>query len=330
MHSIRAILGDKRMVITRNLGFGLAIVVAATTVSHADSDKLAVARKELEAIHYDKAQIALVAALHDGGNSPTAVAEIYRLSASTAIVLGQRDVADQYYRRWLAVDPQAVLPDRIAPKLREPFVAAQAYMAAHGRLVVKASRRSPTDLGVVVESDPLTMVATIAAEHGTPITLGADHHVDLHVAAGPTVVLVLDEYGNRLLELPVDAMPTIMAAQPPQQPPQPTTLGWYRTATPYVVAASVSLVGAFVIGSLANGADNDLQTALAGDHFASDAEEARTRRDRYALITNGCYIGAGLFTALAIVMIAARPHAEPVITPMATPASVGLAFTRTW
>lgn len=317
------------MVTTRTLGFGIAIVVAATTVSHADRGKLALARKELEAVNYDKAQIALVAALHDGGNLPTEVAEIYRLSASTAIVLGQRDVADQYYRRWLAVDPRAVLPDRIAPKLREPFVAAQAYMAAHGRLVVKASRRSPTDLDVVVESDPLTMVAAIAVEHGTPIALGADHHVDLHAAAGSTVVLVLDEYGNRLLELPVDATPTTVAA-PPQQPPQPSKLGWYRTATPYIVFASVSLVGAFIVGSLANGADNDLQTALAGDHFATDAEDARTRRDRYALITNGCYIGAGLFTALAIVMIAARPHAEPVVTPMATPSSVGLAFTASW
>lgn len=113
-----------------------ALVVCALCAlaapARADSSKLAQARQAIAEVRYTEAQGLLVAALQEGGNSPAAVAEIYQLSARAAAVLREPDLAQQYYCRWLALDPDARLPDGEAPKLRERFVAAQAYMAAHG------------------------------------------------------------------------------------------------------------------------------------------------------------------------------------------------------
>ncbi|MCP6280625.1 hypothetical protein NL459_28785, partial [Klebsiella pneumoniae] len=80
----------------------------------------------------------LVEALKQGGNRPEELVEIYRLSGATAAVLGPPELAEQYYRRMLALAPDAVLPPDASPRLREPFVAAQAYMAAQQRFDARA------------------------------------------------------------------------------------------------------------------------------------------------------------------------------------------------
>ena len=135
------------MVSRAALSLAVALGLAAVPV-RADSPHLAEARRAVEAVDYDAARRLLVDALHDGGNSLAAVREIYRLSARAAVVLDQRELAEQYYRRWLAIDPDAALPDDTAPKLREPFVAAQAYSAAHGRLRATARRTQAGEIDV--------------------------------------------------------------------------------------------------------------------------------------------------------------------------------------
>ena len=90
--------------------------VAAARAADADSTKLDEARAAIESVRYDDARALLEDALQNGGNSPAELTEIYRLSASTAIVLGQRALADTYFRSWLALDPQASLPIGAATK----------------------------------------------------------------------------------------------------------------------------------------------------------------------------------------------------------------------
>ncbi|HEV7558560.1 MAG TPA: hypothetical protein VGO00_23985, partial [Kofleriaceae bacterium] len=140
--------------VARGLLVSLGVLVLGTR-AYAGSSKLAEARDAIAAVRYNDAQPLLAAALDEGGNHPAEVIEIYRLSASTAIVLGQPDVADQFYRRWLALAPDATLPDTVAPKLREPFKVAQLYMASRGRLVVDVHRKtvgSSDQIDVVVET----------------------------------------------------------------------------------------------------------------------------------------------------------------------------------
>ena len=143
--------------VTRTLPWLLASTLAVRG-AFAEPVKLGEARTALAAVQYDKARGLLVAALKEGTATPAEVAEIYRLSASTATVLGDRELAEQYYRRWLALDPSAALSSSVAPKLREPFVAAQAYIGAHGPLSVKAQRHA-AHIAVIIEADPLAMAA---------------------------------------------------------------------------------------------------------------------------------------------------------------------------
>jgi hypothetical protein len=287
----------------------IALVVGAQSV-RAD-DKLAKARDAIAAVHYDDAQGLLVQALHAGNNGLVELVEIYRLSASTAIVLGQEDVAEQYYKRWLELVPNATLPESVAPKLRQPFVTAQAYMAAHGRLTVTARRRKDT-IDVVVESDPLGMVASIAfGDDNQP--LGADHAAHSSIADGDATpaVAVLDEFGNRLDELRGDEIPRDPIAVrigSAQQGPAPGTPLYAR---PLAWVALGAIVGGTGVGFAlaARSAQHDVNDIAANpsQHFASDLADARDRRDRDAVIANiGFGIGGACILTGAVIWLLSK------------------------
>lgn len=189
--------------------------------AHADSPKLEQARKAIDEVRFDDAQRLLVGALADGGNSPAAVREIYKLSASTAVVVGQREVGEQNYRRWIALDASASIGAGVAPKLREPFEAAQAYVAAHGRLTAVATRVSATVIDVSV-TDPLAMAVSATIVGGTPVPLSTEHRAQLAPpSAGAVTVAVLDDRGNRLVEVTAGPAPTAPAVAGPMMNPVP-------------------------------------------------------------------------------------------------------------
>ena len=121
------------------------LLVVAAGVARGDNAKLASARAAIEQVHFPEARALLAEALATGGSSPAEVREIYRLSASTAAALGNAELAEQFYRRWLALDPHASLAAGDSPKLRAPFVAAQGYIDAHGGLVVRVARAGDVD-----------------------------------------------------------------------------------------------------------------------------------------------------------------------------------------
>jgi len=185
----------------------LAAVCALATTAYADSPKLAEARKAIDEVRFDDAQRLLVGALADGGNSPAAVREIYKLSASTAVVLGQRENGEQYFRRWLVLDATATIGADVAPKLRAPFEAAQTYVAAHGRFSATTTRLSPYVLDVAV-IDPLAMASSATIVGSTPVALSTERRARLQpMDAGSVVVAILDDRGNRLLELSANPAP---------------------------------------------------------------------------------------------------------------------------
>jgi hypothetical protein len=327
---------------------GLVCVLLASVGSRdatADSTKLAEARGALDAVRYDAAQKLLVEALHEGGNSPATVAEIYRLSASTAIVLGQRDIAEQYYRRWLAIDPRASMPDTVAPKLSEPFVAAQAYMAARGRLTASAARRTPTEVEIAIESDPLAMAKAVAIDASPPQPLGAERsaRVTIAAAASGAAVAVLDEFGNHLIELGVGAAPAEPAIGPA---PDPTT--WPVPSEPFpgpvdsprpsrwrdwriwAVSAGVVWITGFAFGMVAFSRDEEVEDIVRepSKHFYPDLDAARTARDNYATTANVAYLGAALLTGVTVVMFVTRPQPRAMtVAPTASPGAFGVALT---
>lgn len=302
------------------VGRTFVVLACCVSLAHADSPKLARARKAIDAVKYDEAQTLLIDALDDGGNSPADVAEIYRLSASTAVVLDRRDLAEQYYRRWLALDPAATLSSDLAPKIREPFVKAQAYMNAHGRLVAKVTR-TPADITVRVENDPLKMAATASLDGGPPMKLDATF-----TGATGNQVAVLDEYGNRLVELEVPA-----AATPVVEPTRTETraVPVLRRGKVWAIAAGVTLGAGAVLGYLARSADDDVQDFATSStmHTFADWQSARDRRDRYALAANVTFIAGGALAVTAAIMFATQPSST-VVVPAASGESVGVTVIR--
>ena len=291
----------------RRLAAAVALGLAlAAGPARADSPKLEQARQAVEAVRYDEAQRLLVEAVNDGGNSPAALRRIYELSGATAIVLGQRELAEQYYRRWLALDPQAALGDDVAPKLREPFVAAQAYMAAHGRLAVTLARRATGELEVVIASDPLAMAAAVALDGGAPVPLSAERRATLAAPADRAAghAIVLDEHGNHLVELPIDAAP---APAPPGAPrpglayAPPTPRPFFRRWTTWAAPAGALVIAGGVFGTLAITGQQSQADKIdhSGDHFFDEVDGTANKVRRNAAI------GLSLITTGAIVAIPA-------------------------
>jgi len=270
---------------------GLAIIAGLAGTARADSPKLGEAETAIEQVRYDDARRLLVEAIETGDNSPAAVRRIYELSASTAIVLGQRELGEQYYRRWLALQPDARLPDGSSPKLTEAFVAAQAFMAAHGRLIVRAARDATSDeVDVAVESDPLHMAAAIAVAGaaGSRVAIGADHHARLAAGAAALQIDIVDEHGNHLLVLDVGAavatLPPPVAG--PTGPIDDASPPLSRRWTTWAVPAGVFLAGGLALGTLAITEQGQLDGDLAksGEHFFDDIQDRHDKIRLHATI----------------------------------------------
>jgi hypothetical protein len=321
------------------LAASLALVLAAasTAPARADSPKLADARRAVEAVDYDAARRLLLEALRDGGNGPAAVGEIYRLLARAAVVLNDRDVAEQYYRRWLAIDPAAALPADAAPKLREPFIAAQSYIAAHGRLLARAERTPTGEIAVELVADPLAMaraaMALDLAARSAPAPFATDRRARLPSGAR---IAILDDTGNRLLELDVTApaaAPSSASTSPTGQTPTPATDAdtrpwtrrWFTWAIP---TGAFGLVSAgFGIATLASYQRAKDITSDSGRYFLIDAEDNRRRGRTFVWVT----IGAGALTLAfgiptAIFYLQERKRLPAFLMPTAGDGHVGAAL----
>ncbi len=312
----------------RRLGAAVLALLVSSTGAHADQATLREARRVVEEeVRYDRAQELLVTALHQGDNGPDELAAIYELAGVAAVVLGQREAGEQYFRRLLALRPAARLPAHTAPKILEPFTAAQAHMAAVGNLRVAVRAESATDLVVDVAADPLGMVAgarvSYRGEDGAAGSVRGQLPAPIAVAlpggAIATAIEIVDEYGNRLQELP-----------PPPPPPPPredrrddrvvppvrgdakpnVLLRWPTWAIGAGVAGAVGL-GFALDGKLAHDRLDEI-LARPEDHFFGEAEAARKRWKRDTTIANVAFVTTGVLAVGAVtIAIVTRDRQGP-------------------
>ena len=286
----------------------VALLVVAPSLADADNPSLAGARKAVDDIRYDDARRLLVEALRQGASSPEELVEIYRLSAATAAVLGEPELAEQYYRRMLALDPAAMLPPDASPRLREPFVAAQAYMAAQQRFTARARR---TGAGAEVSIvDPLGMVVAVAtlargevwaraAFAGAPVVLADAEHD----------IVLLDEHGNFLRVIAPPPVPVVETPPTPRTPLLRRPITWAIPATIFAGAG----IAFFVDARLAKGRLDDI---LANDsmHFLEEAETERRRWRRHTIFA-GAGVGLGAVFATTAIVLAVRHPTAVRVTP---------------
>jgi len=315
-------------------------------VSPAPPRQLAEARRAVDELRYDRAQELLGEALREGRSSPETMLQIYELAASTAVVLGKEDLAELYYRRLLCIDPKADLEAGLAPKFKRPFAAARAYVNAHGSLRVR-TRRLDAALEVYVESDPLAMVAAVgldsdgAARPGTRLDPSRRAVLPLpppdESGGEPREIqlLLVDELGNQLQAVPVPAevqqLSMSPALEPSGEPPRPSLL---RTWWVWTVPAAASLGVGIFAGLQSQQASEDLDALLLrpNPHYG-EAESLRLRSRSRATLANVSFGAAGVFTVVAIVMLATRRDQPPPATALAPVVGdhgmLGLSFSGT-
>lgn len=314
----------------RSAYLALACLLAVTTPALAQpgpTDHLAQARAALEEVQYDRAQELLAEALRQGGQPRAVVLEIYTLAASTAVVLGQLEVAEQFYRRLLALDPGATLDENLAPKFKQPFTAAAAYVNAHGAVRARARRLADGAIELVVESDPLKMVSSVRLPSATATTaLDADRRALLR--GNDEHVLLLDEHGNELVQQA--APPALPVARMTSASPSMLRRWWV-----WAIPSGVALAAGLGFAASASSADDELTEGFLHNSLTFDeARELDERRDRHATYANVSFATAGVFAVISGAVWLTRPKDRPTSTalvPLApSPGSLGLGVTGTW
>jgi hypothetical protein len=287
----------------------LAILLAlGSTLAHANPQRIAAARDAITEVRYEDARRLLADALAAGDNGPAELAELYALSARTAIVFDERDVAEQFYRRWLELDPAAALPANSPPKLRELFDAARAFVEAHGALVAHATRR-PEGVAVEVVADPLTMIHAVRLPSGAAIDL-ADRRAT--VPGDAAKVELVDDHGNLVA--------TIGVLDPPHHLTEPV---WPRRWTTWAVTAGT--LGAVSLGF---GVATLVYQRSAADIVAHSADHARGDADAEVSHARKTAVLAGITGALALgaVVPAIVLHRRARVAPVIDQDRVGIAI----
>jgi tetratricopeptide (TPR) repeat protein len=262
------------------------------------------AQAELQQLHFDRALEALDAALRAGDSPPRQLARIHRLLGEVSASLGLTDAAVEHFQHWLALEPSGALAEGASPKLSQPLADARRALAGRPPLQVHARiDDAPPSITLVVDSDPLSMVAGARATVGASVLAhtGAGEltiplppgHVELELSA-------LDRYGNRLVDLG-----TIVVDHRP--PPKRLFLTrWYTWGAVALAAAAIGTG----FGGAAASAQSDLDQAKRAmpppDFRDVRAIESSARAD--ALGCNISFGLAGAFAITSVVLLAVELH----------------------
>lgn len=321
----------------------VALVAIASPVRADDSPAnpdLARARAALDRLEYNDALEALDKALRRGGNSPEAVAEIYRLEGEVAAALGREGEAVKSFERLLTLDPDARLGSGVSPKIVEPFREARSRVAAREPLKVRCEvdRGPPAKVSIVSQSDPLEMVrgmVALRAGKAEPLSPGDEDPFTLVLPpdARAKLVAAADEFGNQLWRSPIaDCTDATFTGQPAVtiREPKPARRPLYEHWGLWAGVALVTGALGTYFGLEASSTVDELErmNADSSNHEFADAEELEDRARRNALWANIAFAAAGASAVAATILYLrrSRGHTEraAVLTPAAGSDSVGV------
>jgi hypothetical protein len=296
-------------------------------------DLVAKARAQLDRLEFEEARDTLARAERRGDHGPEALGEIYRLSGMVAGAYGDEVAAELHFSRWLAIWPDSELGDGFAPRIAEPFVRARIATEARGHLrVARVTSADRQAVGLVVESDPLDMVAGALARFETadgvvrevravgksPYMLSVPRGV-----RGEIELYALDEHGNRLLAHALTSAPRAMVSSPGATAPSARHTSSGRPLyAQWIVWAGVasSLAGTSTyFGLRAQSDQRELDGLIRNsrEHEFRAAQEIQARGRKHARIANATGIAAGAAGAAAVVFLVTQRRADPSPEPRA-------------
>lgn len=300
-----------------------AAAIALPAIARADAPQLAEARIAVDEVRYDDAQRLLIAALEAGGNSPSAVRDIYKLLGASAVALGKTDDAEKYYRAWIALDPKAALDAGASPKLREPFDAAKSYVTANGPLDVAAEYVSDDQVRVRVTSDPLSLARTarVGDQRADIVDRGA---LITPVSRVGAQVQVIDRYGNTLVEVGARGAPPKPAGNPGALDPYPAPgrdrvdapskrqlgTGFYALAIPTGLLLATGV--AFGAASIVYRSQVNIAIEDSGAHYYTDVADKQKRSTQFWKLS-AIIGGAGLVLAIPTAIVYKRSRTTVIV-----------------
>ncbi|MEM9070401.1 MAG: hypothetical protein AAGE52_17990 [Myxococcota bacterium] len=161
-------------------------------------------------------------ALASGELSAERVTRVYELMGVASAANGDEERSRDSYIRMLALSPEAQVDTNLAPRLRSPFMEARGYWATRSERMNVEARLVRAQRGLrVLVTDPLGMgtevrVLTRTAGELVPMTelrYNAEESRLVEVESLPDadrieyVIQLLDEHGNRLVELGTEDEP---------------------------------------------------------------------------------------------------------------------------
>ena len=212
------------------VGAAAALCLALAGVSPAAAQStIGQAEEAYMNVDFERTRELCQQALREGGHSPEQLARIYELIGVASAASGEEGASREAYKKMLAIQPDAQVDTNLAPRLRSPFMEARGYwqtrsetMGAEAVLV-----RARGGLRVRI-TDPLGMaeevrVLTRVAGELVPMDeerFPAQESILVEVDGLPDadrieyVVQVLDEHGNRLVDLGSEDEPNVVGRDP--------------------------------------------------------------------------------------------------------------------
>lgn len=305
----------------------MALLVAPRAHAEDSNTHLERAQEALASLEYETALHSLEKALLTGRSGPDELKVVYRLLGEVHGALGHSAEAEQQFRRLLALDVEAGLSDGASPKLLAPFSAAQRYMRTRDTLAARCTvDEGSASVTVHVDADPLSQVSGARVVYR--VAAGAEHVLDargnapltLQMPAGERIELtcaVLDEHGNRLVEIGSWEEPMILTAtvkrdvMTPRKAPRRARsrslfARWYLWGTASVLTAGAGVY--FGLEARSNQQELDDLQRTSMEHSYSDVEKVERRGKRNALLTNIGLGAAGAFALAAAVTWGLQPE----------------------
>lgn len=280
------------------------------------------AQRAYDDLRYEDARSLLELAWRSGANGPAELRLLFRLHGEVAITLGDVAAGEFSFRRLLALDPRARLPEGTSPKIVQWLDAAREVLGGR-TLRVRHEIVPGTGIALIVESDPLAMIAGARASYrpsdgdGERRTLEATgrDRIELPLPAGEleVVVAAVDEHGNRLVELgPLRVAPRAPATASGGggSAERPVTGGARATPLWRHWAAWGTLTAGFVGGGVVFGlrardaqAELDRLNADSRNHPFTDAQEVERRLHRDVLLANVSFGAAAVCGVVTGVLV---------------------------
>lgn len=290
------------------------------------ADPLADARTAMDELRFDQALVALDAAERSGGNSPSQMADLVRMRGQALASMGRGDEAVTAFRRWLALEPHASLPDGSSPKIARPFEEAQKVASP---LKVRHEVSGAGVVTLIVDADPLNMVAGARARfrnragieqtvegRGTqrvPLVLPGGTRLEVQLAA-------IDKFGNRLDEIAgvvieSSGAAAVVPSDRGETPESPSVWSrWWLWGGAAVAVAGVGIA----FGLAASGAEDDVKRLnMQSMTMPIDYAQAKAREDDAhtdALLANVSFAAAGALAITSAILLY-RDQTSVVATP---------------